>query len=301
MQQLPVLLTLCAFFCPTLAAEVSNEEYISQLREAAKHGHVGSMCALGRAYLGGDGTAPADYSESVKWYRMAAEQGDAGAQYALGHAYENGVGVPQDYRAAAGWYKKSAEQGNASAQYFLGIMRADGRGVPLDAVEALKWFRKAAAQGDDGAKREIGNAYENGIGVAQDLREAIGWYRQVADREIKPVPGLDDYSVFNAQICLGNLYAKQQNFDEAKKWYTRAAEQGLTSAQLDLGRRYANGAGIGKDLVRAYMWLNLAASAGDVSISKERDEVARSLSPAQIAEGQQLSRVWTQRQAVRAK
>jgi hypothetical protein len=39
------------------------------------------------------------------------------------------------------------------------------------------------------------------------------------------------------------------------KWFSRAADQGLTVAQFALGGMYAFGHGVPGDIVRAHMWL----------------------------------------------
>ena len=45
-----------------------------------------------------------------------------------------------------------------------------------------------------------------------------------------------------------------QDYKEAVKWYTKAAEQGDVDAQYNLGLMYYNGEGVPKDLVQAYAW-----------------------------------------------
>jgi len=54
-----------------------------------------------------------------------------------------------------------------------------------------------------------------------------------------------------------------QNFKEALRWYTKAAEQGNADAQSNLGLLYANGeGGIKQDLTRALKLFRLAAAQG---------------------------------------
>ena len=47
------------------------------------------------------------------------------------------------------------------------------------------------------------------------------------------------------------------------RWYRLAAEQGLASAQYNLGVMYDNGAGVLKDNAEAARWYRLAAEQGD--------------------------------------
>ena len=53
-----------------------------------------------------------------------------------------------------------------------------------------------------------------------------------------------------------------QDYKQAVKWYTKAAEQGDADAQSNLGVMYANGQGVPQDNVSAHMWFNLAAANG---------------------------------------
>ena len=87
-------------------------------------------------------------------------------------------------------------------------------------------------------------------------------------------------------------YGVPQDYAEALKWYRLAADQGHASAQCNLGVMYANGEGVPQDYVRAHMWFNLSAAQGDQDAAKNRDDVAKRMTPAQIAEAQKLAREW---------
>lgn len=49
---------------------------------------------------------------------------------------------------------------------------------------------------------------------------------------------------------------------EAVKWYRKAAEQGLATAQFNLGLKYERGEGVAKDHGKADKWLHKAADQG---------------------------------------
>jgi TPR repeat protein len=70
------------------------------------------------------------------------------------------------------------------------------------------------------------------------------------------------------------------------------AEQGDSTAQAALGLLYEKGRGVPQDYVRAHMWYNLAAANGDKAGAEFRDDLARKMTPAQIAEAQKLAREW---------
>ncbi len=126
--------------------------------------------------------------------------------------------------------------------------------VPQDYTEAVKWYRKAAEQDNARAQYYLGAIYRNGRGVPQDEAEAV-------------------------------------------KWFRKAAEQGYTYAQVNLGAMYYEGQGVPQVYVLAHMWYNLAASRFPPGedrdkLVKNRDHVAKRMTPAQIAEAQKLAREW---------
>ena len=83
-----------------------------------------------------------------------------------------------------------------------------------------------------------------------------------------------------------------QDYSEAAKWFRKAANQGYATGQAKLGFMYFLGRGVLQDYVQAHMWLNLSAAHGDKNAPKDRDRVARRMTPAQIAEAQRLAREW---------
>ena len=95
-----------------------------------------------------------------------------------------------------------------------------------------------------------------------------------------------------AQFNLGWMYDEgkgvEQDFKEAVKWYQKAADQGVADAQYKLGSRYYNGEGVPQDYVTAYAWYNIAAANGDTDAATWKDNTAKRLTPAQIAEAEEL-------------
>ena len=60
-------------------------------------------------------------------------------------------------------------------------------------------------------------------------------------------------------------------------------------AQSNLGLMYAIGHGVPIDGAAAYMWFNIAATAGHQNVLKDRHRVQKHLTPEQIAKGQRLT------------
>ncbi len=99
-----------------------------------------------------------------------------------------------------------------------------------------------------------------------------------------------------AQYNLGVMYrlgkGVPQDSDEAQKWYRKAAEQGHVKAQNALGSLYDKGRDVPQDFVKAHKWYNLAATHGDVIARKNRDILAKKMTPADISKAQKLYREW---------
>jgi TPR repeat protein len=152
-----------------------------------------------------------------------------------------------------------AAEGNARAQSTLGLLYYHGNGVPQDPDEALKWFRRAADQDDAIAQFHLGVMFSNGEGVPQDNAEAANWFR-------------------------------------------RAADLGDAPAQYNLALFYTKGLAGEADNISAHMWFNLAAAhfpASDIdgrgAAIRNRDLVAKKMTPGEIAEAQKRAREWKQK------
>lgn len=70
----------------------------------------------------------------------------------------------------------------------------------------------------------------------------------------------------DAQMSLGLMYFNgngvAKNYKQTFKWYIRAAEQGYADAQHNLGTLYDNGEGVLKDNKKALEWFTMAAEQG---------------------------------------
>jgi uncharacterized protein len=104
-----------------------------------------------------------------------------------------------------------------------------------------------------------------------------------------------------AQFELGKNYETgriglPKDLAQARKWYQAAADQGDPFALASLGLLYNFGKGVTRDHTRAYMYYELAVArskGGDRdSIVELRDDVAKEMTPAQIAAAKKMARDW---------
>ena len=109
------------------------------------------------------------------------------------------------------------------------------------------------------------------------------WYRKAAEQ-----------GHASAQSNLGFMYdtgkGVPQDYGAAMKWYRKAAEQGHAFAQYNLGFMYDTGKGVIQDNAVAHMWWNLAAAQGNKGATKNRDIVAKRMTPADLSLAQRLAR-----------
>ena len=63
-------------------------------------------------------------------------------------------------------------------------------------------------------------------------------------------------------------------------------------AQGKLGLKYQEGTGVPQNFVQSHMWYNLAAAQGLENGRKNREMVAKRMSPSQIEKAQRLAREW---------
>ena len=98
----------------------------------------------------------------------------------------------------------------------------------------------------------------------------------------------------SAQLDLGFMYGNGEGVlkdaAEAVRWYRLAAEQGNAIAQYNLGVMYGNSAGVLKDSVLAHMWFNIAGANGEEEARELRDNLERDMTRAEISRATELAR-----------
>ena len=174
----------------------------------------------------------------------------------------------------------------ASAQDTLKVLPQSGdpQAQPLLGIVYV-----LAQSGDPQAQTRLGMVYFNGEGVAQDYAEAVRWWRLAAEQG-------DAFAQTNLGYSYANGEGVAQDYVEATRWWRLAAEQGNAQAQNRLGIVYFNGVGVPQDFVYSHMWFNISASLGAPDSAQLRDEVAKNMTPAQIALAQQLARECVRRE-----
>ncbi len=262
----------------------------------------GVQNAMGIKYQRGDGV-PMDPTKAAEWYRKAAGQGYPAAQVNLGFLYESGQGVPQDFAEAALWYRRAADQGFADAQNNLGALYEKGQGVTQDLHRAVGWYQKAADQRHAQGQNNLASASRR-LSELQRLESAESLAKAAKEQDTAPFDDMYRKSAEQgnpaSQFRVAGMFEAgrgvRQDLAVAADWYRKAAEQGHAAAQNKLGLLHEAGKGVSKDPVLAFAWFCLATSLKTVEeASMNCQRVSATLSPAQVAEGNQRLEEWKAR------
>ena len=195
--------------------------------------------------------------------------------------------------------------------------------LPIYSGPSLDEIRHQAESGDAAAQVQLGDAYDIGAGVKRDVTEAIKGIAKPQNKETRKdntasVGSTDsgdgvsqDYAEALkwyrkaaeqghsiAQYNVGVLYYRavgtHQDLAEAARWWHKAAVQGNAEAQLSLGALYYAGGGVLKDETEALAWFMLSAAAGNNQAATQRDALARDLDTEQKQLAQERSKKITQ-------
>lgn len=165
----------------------------------------------------------------------------------------------------------------------LGPLEASNARLMPPELPVTDATRIAADNGDPDAQYRVGkNLFFETTLDKDKAAEALTWLTRAAEN------GHTD-----AMIHLGRMYrtgiGALQNYDKAADWIRRAADAGDPEGMLELGRLYRDGVGVDSDAVLAYVWFNRAAAALNLDAARERESVARKLTPEQLKMAQSLS------------
>ena len=212
-----------------------------------------------------------NYDEAIKYFLKAAEKGDQWAQLWMGFYYQYGYGglIP-DKSFAMKWYELSANQENQEAHKLLSELKSETinqSSVTSSGKSSAPAKRKAiASSGTDSVTPSQTNTL-NSMPVNELVTKAQALYGEKNYLEaFKYFKKAADQGVASAQYNLGWQYYNGQGVtqsdSEAVKWYKLAADQGNAGAQYNLGIMYRNGQGVTQSNSEAAKWFRLGADQG---------------------------------------
>ena len=160
--------------------------------------------------------------------------------YSIGERNPITDAANEDRRAAFEWFEKAAAQGSVEALYELSVCYLRGEGTPLYPEKAYKLLEQAANAGYMPAQYDFGMLYLYGKTIAYGEKE----------------------------------FPKDEAL--AVKWLLKAAEQGDSLAQYQLGECYEEGIGVEADEETAIAWYEKSAERGnelaDMALERLKEE-----------------------------
>jgi localization factor PodJL len=188
-----------------------------------------------------------------------------------------GIGSAALLNAAAG--------GDPSAAFEVAVRYAEGRGVASNIGKAGEWYTRAAEGGIAVAQYRLASLYERGQGVPKDPAQAVIWYQRAADQG-------NVGAMHNLAVLMSEGVDGPPDHAKALQWFQTAAYYGVKDSQYNLGVIYARGIGVAADALEAYKWFAVAAAQGDNDAAARRDEVAKILSPDDLAKARAAVATW---------
>ena len=266
---------------------------LNWIRKAVAQEHVKAQGILGVMYELGYGV-PKNIGEAKKWYLKSAEHGNPDAEFYLGNLYFS----LNDYSQAFDWWERAGQHNHAGAICNLGYLFEVGAGGSQSLETAVELYKLAADLGDTQAKENLarlGISYNPQPQATQTVQSQSQpkTYKAKNYKDINSLYQAAQNGNASAQYQLAEAYFKgngiQQDYQQARYWYQKSAEQNLIEAQYTLGMMYYQGAGTEKDYVQAEYWFTRAADNGDVNARNHLQAVAPQAEAQRRAEAQKAA------------
>ncbi len=192
-----------------------------------------------------------------KLWKDANENNGAEAQFEIGWRYQIGNGTIKDFKKSLYWCERAASQNDRRCLCELGYKYWVGDFVDKDIEKAVEFFMQAGILGDDKAIFNLATIYSEGLGVEKNESKAIAYYRRAAELGSSAAAG--DLGIMLLQDD------NADNYEEALKLISGAAEQGHSVSMFNLGVLFYHGIDdvLDQDLETARRWLQKAADCGD--------------------------------------
>jgi len=274
------------------------ETALAWYERSAKNGYQWAQLALFDIYRNGADLSLPDLEKSLYWGRKAGEQGNLAAQVSLGRIFFEGEIAERNPLEAAFWLHLASDLDD-EAKYLLATLYFSGHGVEKNIARSAELFRSLAKKGDADAMVQLAivlsemfrpphdeihswliKASELGHLHAREMLEEIeasDAQEKAVQEEFKAVDGpartasqwraLAEAGDADAQFSLAQMLEDgrdiQGDFEEAVRWYKRAANQGHVGALWHLSVCYQSGLGVEPNEVKALELLQEAANGGN--------------------------------------
>jgi len=172
------------------ANELSSDNLVSALRDAADAGEPIAMWQLGLMYESGVGVEQDEAQAFLYFSQIANEHADAPPRsldadivaqsfMKVGDYYRHGLpdaGIPVDNARARALLMHAASYfGDADAQFRVGELYLDPNELGVNPIQSARWLSLAASKGHPGAQARLGELLYRGDGIVPQPVEGLMW------------------------------------------------------------------------------------------------------------------------------
>lgn len=150
-----------------------------------------------------------------------------------------------------------------------------------DYEEAVREWTPLAEDGSVSAQYNVAQIYRAGLLGEPDYVLAAFWYRKAAEQGMA-------VAKYNLGLLISDGLIPEQASDEGTRLIVSAAADGLVDAQYTLGVGFASAPPPHRDLLRARLWFEVAASSGSEEARAQLAEITEYFDDSMEAEYQQL-------------
>ena len=127
-----------------------------------------------------------------------------------------------------------------------------------------------------GSTRNARETFEMARGSARKIKESAEGYRTASFQRLREKAEAGDAA---AEYSMGEYYydggAVARDFEEAFRWFLRAAERGHAQGRCNVGLMLSLGRGVEPNTKQAIHWLSLAAEQGNEPAAKALEKLRR--------------------------
>jgi TPR repeat protein len=242
-----------------------KQEAVAWFRKAAEQGNAEAQYHLGQSFEQGT-----EDGEAAKWYYEAAENGHEKACFSLGKAFLHGscnnIKVTPDHNKAIKYLSRASKQRKSYILGELAVCYLCGFGVKRNLAFAIDIFQSLALRDYEippislAAKMALAKMYLAGEGVKTNEENTLYYLYSIKDflpyftaskvYKFEECLKLKDKDLFQwlnrkasekdirSQAILGLYHLCRENFEQAKKWYQLAADQGDLRAKAALSGKH---------------------------------------------------------------
>lgn len=231
--------------------EANNDTAFMYFKKASDLNNPVGLSGLGLMYLYGRGVER-DYNKAFQFFMAAADQGWVDGQLQLGNMYFKGLGVKKDYKLANKYFNLASQSGHVLAYYNLGQMHAKGTGMLRSCTTAVELFKNVAERGRWGELlMQAHTDYRDGL-----YNQAFVQYALLAELGYEVAQSNAAFLLDRAEVPMLDV---KEGLVRALLYWSRAAAQGYSAAQVKVGDYYYYGLGTSVDYETAASQYRVAA------------------------------------------